>query len=350
MTVLSEYEEERRAKIERNKAMLESLGIEAKQDAKPQKNAWTKKVVDGPVRRSTRAPVERTRFGYDEAPSEKFGQRQSKRVKMLRQKPATYSIAFPPPRTTSLMERNQIVTTPKNVGLDMAETARKQQSLKVSYAMTNRMGHEYTDAQPYSVILDGVPPHTIVTEPTITGKSCKELTLVVPSDSYVGHALYPVGKLATMMWLCPGYHPRFSLLQSHQVWTNAMVIFINVDLNDRYTNTFERENNSLFVYWFARSSLAEDHPVLQQLLLGPRSNAAPATDNDTSLQRHDKPCLLFFRFAQGPYIYGGQLGYVRHDAEGYPSIRFKFELLNAALFGEPLNALLDRINSENERK
>ncbi|RHX97097.1 hypothetical protein DYB25_002864 [Aphanomyces astaci] len=129
MTELSAYEEERSAKIARNKAMMESLGIEAKKDTARQKGPWVKK--------------------------------------------------------------------------------------------------------PYSVILDGVPPHTIVTEPLVTGHSCKELSLQVPSDEYVGHALYPVGKLATMMWLCPGYHPRFSLLQSHQVWANAMVIFINVDLNDR---------------------------------------------------------------------------------------------------------------------
>ncbi|ETV87293.1 hypothetical protein, variant [Aphanomyces astaci] len=234
MTELSAYEEERSAKIARNKAMMESLGIEAKKDTARQKGSWVKKVIDGPLRRSSRATVARARLS-DDVPPKAVKKRRSLHDKNTHERQEN-QVIIPAARSANLMQRNQIASpNPKIAAVDMVETARKQQSLK-----------------PYSVILDGVPPHTIVTEPLVTGHSCKELSLQVPSDEYVGHALYPVGKLATMMWLCPGYHPRFSLLQSHQVWANAMVIFINVDLNDRYTNTFEREGSSLFVYWFAR--------------------------------------------------------------------------------------------------
>ncbi|CAK4082343.1 unnamed protein product [Aphanomyces euteiches] len=278
--MLSEYEQERLAKIARNKAMLGSLGIESLKEDKPQKkNSVAKKIIDAPLRRSARVKAEMARRDDETIVidvSQSRRPRRSKTAKSLYvQSPA------PPRRSMDFLDMTKTnrPTAREPQTINMIETAQKQQQLKL-----------------YSELLEGVPTHTIESGPKVSGISTKELDLVVPSDEYIGHALYPVGKLATMMWLCPGYHPKFSLLQSHQVWTNAMVIFINIDLNDRYTNDFLRneETDQLFIVWFARTSLTEENPVIQQLIHGPKSSASPKIDPPA----HEKPTLLFFRFLQ----------------------------------------------------
>ncbi|KAF0684117.1 Aste57867_23904 [Aphanomyces stellatus] len=311
--MLSAYEEERLAKIARNKAMLESLGME-KMKVTPQKRQLAKKIVDAPLRRSARverAVAERARNNDKVLKARK----KTRGVKKHRTQPASTT------RSPDLIGRHTV--TREAQPIDMAATARRQQTLMVS-----------------SEILRGIPAHTILSSAsTMSAISIKDLHVEVPPDTHIGSVLYPVGKFATMMWLCPGHRPKFSLLQSHQVWSNAIVLFINVDLNDRYTNDFSRLDDSphLFVNWFARNSLTEESPVIQQLIQGTLSSQTSRIEKPT----HNKPTLLFFRFAQGPYVYGGRLGYVRHNVKGHSSsIGFQFELLDAARFCPALNALL----------
>ncbi|KDO33110.1 hypothetical protein SPRG_01922 [Saprolegnia parasitica CBS 223.65] len=155
-------------------------------------------------------------------------------------------------------------------------------------------------------------------------KSVKEVALTLPSDKHVGCALAPRGKKPLLAWLCPGYMPTFSLMDGHQVLLNGMVLFMNVDMDDRYINIFAKNEttNAITVTWFARKSIHTDHVVAQQLIHGVQANAK------SELQTHTKPTLLFFRFhPEGSYIYAGRLAYVGH--KGDAPIQFEFELQDA---------------------
>jgi hypothetical protein len=84
-----------------------------------------------------------------------------------------------------------------------------------------------------SELLANLPRKMIGRNMSGSSLSCKEISVTIPSNEWVGHVLFPTGKKAVMFWLSPSHAPKFSLLQGHQVFKNAMVLFINVDIHDR---------------------------------------------------------------------------------------------------------------------
>ncbi|OQS01648.1 hypothetical protein ACHHYP_00528 [Achlya hypogyna] len=185
-------------------------------------------------------------------------------------------------------------------------------------------------------LIKDIPVLEMTQAPKGPAKSIKEVPMTVPSTDHVGYALTPLGKQPAIFWLCPGHLPRFSLMNGHQFLANGMVLFMNIDANN-YDNVFLKHptTGAVTVSWFARKSIDESHEVAQHLIHGVQADA------ESSLQQHELPTLLFFRFhAGGAYIYGGQLAYVRH--KGSNPIRFEFQLLDAKHMSDELLAIMLR--------
>ncbi|EQC34093.1 hypothetical protein, variant [Saprolegnia diclina VS20] len=352
---MSAYEDERAARIARNKQMLLSLGID-KKIISPKKRAWARQKPTGPPRRSSRVEVaEKAKAHavlqdrYEAALLAKESMSEHSRryraaeryVEELKHELATFDTSYtrstsPPPakkakaNTTVISDSSDDDESAISISDNSDHNQSDDESEVEVYVPTKRR-----KLPPADDVLQNVPVLDMIIPSKGQTKSVKEVALTLPDDKHVGCALAPRGKKPLLAWLCPGYTPTFSLMDGHQVLLNGMVLFMNVDMDDRYVNIFAKNEttNAITVTWFARKSIHTNHVVAQQLIHGVQADAT------SELQTHTKPTLLFFRFhPEGSYIYAGRLAYVGH--KGDAPIQFEFELQDAAHLCDDLVKLM----------
>ncbi|OQR90568.1 hypothetical protein THRCLA_09281 [Thraustotheca clavata] len=357
---MTTYEEERAARIARNKAMLMSLGIE-KKIVVPQKRVYKAKSPPREIRRSSRvekAEREKAKADLDSEYArllhEKSKMRGSWRhynrydqdIAEIQRKIQNFDTYFEElkknvnkPKTESKVEtkvgskKSKKAATYSSDSSDEAEeySGDSTSEDEVTYVPNKRQ------KRPVDDLLANIPVLQLQLKPQGPKTSTKEINLTVPSKEHVGHLLSPRGKQAVMYWLCPRYTPSFSLMEGCQRLKNAIVLFMNIDIDDRYINIFTQDSKShaISVSWFARKSLYPEHPLIHQLIHGKQA------DQSSIESTHSLPILLFFRFhPESPYIYGGELAYIMHK-DSRP-VELQFELLDADKMTDDLIKLLLR--------
>ncbi|TMW58300.1 hypothetical protein Poli38472_011888 [Pythium oligandrum] len=173
-------------------------------------------------------------------------------------------------------------------------------------------------------------------------QSCSllEIDLSAFHDRWLGKQIWPKGKQTIMQGLCPSQLPVFSKMSGIQSWQNAIVLFVNVLGVSGYENVFSEaasgtasEPNAVYFRWFAQNRQHEETPVIQRLcraVSGAKTLWLPkAATRDEKASKHAPrdPVLLFLRHVDGPYIYCGRLGYLGHLAESRP-LEFRWQLLD----------------------
>ncbi|EQC34092.1 hypothetical protein SDRG_08302 [Saprolegnia diclina VS20] len=309
---MSAYEDERAARIARNKQMLLSLGID-KKIISPKKRAWARQKPTGPPRRSSRVEVaEKAKAHavlqdrYEAALLAKESMSEHSRryraaeryVEELKHELATFDTSYtrstsPPPakkakaNTTVISDSSDDDESAISISDNSDHNQSDDESEVEVYVPTKRR-----KLPPADDVLQNVPVLDMIIPSKGQTKSVKEVALTLPDDKHVGCALAPRGKKPLLAWLCPGYTPTFSLMDGHQVLLNGMVLFMNVDMDDRYVNIFAKNEttNAITVTWFARvrCGLVLVH-IWQRTTLCARNRSIRTTSSPSSSSTASKP-------------------------------------------------------------
>ncbi|KAE8911907.1 hypothetical protein PF005_g1200 [Phytophthora fragariae] len=163
-----------------------------------------------------------------------------------------------------------------------------------------------------------------------------EIQLQQFHSQWLGTQLLPVGKQTVMQGLCPpGFVAKFSKMSGVQPWSNAVVLFVNVESESPYDNVFRQEEvggrSAVHFQWFGQSRWHDESPLVMRLRRMKRGDERLRLDesiyNEVEGGKLEEPLLLFLRHTQGPYIYCGRLGYLGHRPASKP-LEFRWQLLD----------------------
>ncbi|KAG6617246.1 RxLR-like protein [Phytophthora cinnamomi] len=176
-----------------------------------------------------------------------------------------------------------------------------------------------------------------------------EIKLEQFHSTWLGTQLLPVGKQTVMQGLCPpGFVAKFSKMSGVQPWSNAVVLFVNVESESPYDNVFRQEEvdgrSAVHFQWFGQNRWHDESPLVTRLRRVKRGDEALRLDesfyDEEDWEQQQEPLLLFLRHTQGPYIYCGRLGYLGHRPASKP-LEFRWQLLDVdSLQWEKVRGLL----------
>ncbi|EGZ18336.1 hypothetical protein PHYSODRAFT_498773 [Phytophthora sojae] len=89
-------------------------------------------------------------------------------------------------------------------------------------------------------------------------------------SEWLGTQLLPVGKQTVMQGMCPpGFVAKFSKMSGVQPWSNAVVLFVNVESESPYDNVFQQEEadgrSAVHFQWFGQNRWHDESPLVMRL-------------------------------------------------------------------------------------
>lgn len=128
--------------------------------------------------------------------------------------------------------------------------------------------------------------------------------------------------------------PTFSRMSGIQEWKDAIFLFVNVGLesDNKFLESGQR------IIWYAQNRQSEVSSQIQRMIHHATGCKYPhdAKEGEPTVQLAPCSIALICRLEDEPYIWCGELNYVRHNASVHP-IEFVWQIQrHTALKGAPL--------------
>ena len=161
------------------------------------------------------------------------------------------------------------------------------------------------------------------------------------------------GKAAAVIAACGGKHPKFNRMSGITEFANGIILWVNLPerldedsilrLADAgpsgYANLFTRTASHVHMQWFAQARQHRYSPAITRLLSAWEPSVPQPSEVEAvlaepqvaaALSESSAPplVLLFARFPNEPYFFGGRCAAVKVDLDASP-IRFEWRLLDA---------------------
>lgn len=126
-------------------------------------------------------------------------------------------------------------------------------------------------------------------------------------SEWLGTQLLPVGKQTVMQGMCPpGFVAKFSKMSGVQPWSNAVVLFVNVESESPYDNVFQQEEadgrSAVHFQWFGQNRWHDESPLVMRLRRMKRGDESLRFDESyydrVEGETREEPLLLFLRHTQ----------------------------------------------------